>query len=81
MKRYIKSSEDVYSYDRLELHGNYVTPAKLAKALDYEIANDDTMIDLRAVYDKNRDVTTIIYKYIDVSATADFDDFAQKMKR
>jgi hypothetical protein len=39
------------------------------------------MIDLRAVYDKNRDVTTIIYKYIDVSATADFDDFAQKMKR
>lgn len=50
MKRYVKADYDVYSYDRLVLQGNYVTPAKLAKALDYEIANDDTIIDLRAVY-------------------------------
>jgi len=72
MKRYVKADYDVYSYDRLVLQGNYVTPAKLAKALDYEIANDDTIIDLRAVYHPEKDETEITYKYIDVSARDDY---------
>lgn len=75
MKRFIKAGyvDKVYSYDRLVLQGNYVTPAKLAKALDHEIANDDTMIDLRAVYHPDKDETEINYKYIDASAREDFD--------
>ena len=80
MKRYVKATEDVYSYDRLVLRGNYVTPTKLAKALDYEIANDDTMIDLRAVYHPEKDETEIIYKYIDNSATQDYAELADSMK-
>ena len=72
MKRYVKADYDIYSYDRLVLLGNYVAPAKLAKALDYEIANDDTMLDLRAVYHPEKDETEIIYKYIDASAKDDY---------
>ena len=72
MKRYVKADYDVYSYDRLVLRGNYTAPAKLAKALDYEIANDDTIVELRAVYHREKNETEISYKYIDVSAREDY---------
>ena len=39
MKRYIRSNviDNVYSYDKLVLSGNHLTPEKLSKALNSEL--------------------------------------------
>lgn len=81
MKRYIRSNviDNVYSYDKLVLNGNHLTPEKLAKALNSEIDDDDALMEIRAVYNPKRDETSVWYKYQDSSARDTYNNFYNDM--
>lgn len=81
MKRYIRSNviDNVYSYDKVVLSGNHLTPAELSKALSSEIEDDDSLIEVRAVYNDKYDETTIWYKYTDSSARDTYNNFYNDM--
>ena len=82
MKRYIRSNviDNVYSYDKLVLSGNHLTPEKLSKALNSEIADDYTLMEIRAVYNAKYDETSIWYKYTDSSARDTYNNFYNDME-
>lgn len=81
MKRYIRSNiiDNVYSYDKVVLSGNHLTPAELSKTLSSEIEDDDNLIEVRAVYNAKHDETTIWYKYTDSSARDTYNNFYNDM--
>ena len=77
MKRYVKASMNVYSTDSIIMNGNYVSPDKLTSALKEfgGFTELDTLLEMKATYNQDKNQTVINYKYIDDSATQEYDEY------